>query len=232
MATIIIISLLVLTLAGAMIVEEARANPWFGEPVPSSLQVPNRDSPSLEIQSPQNGTNYNNEVLLNFTVTKPESWVTTNVSCYISKVSYQINGQSFTLYQIDSGFMPLNYYSDSSNSTELTTTINVPLSLLSKDPFPLSKHFSVLINDTVKGQNSLEIDVTAFSIYSATQSFSLFYKVHTLDVAETVSFVKADGAMPTIPILTIISLILIIVLAVVVVVTGALGYLRRTKKQK
>ena len=171
-------ALLVSTLTGMNVVEVAKANPWIGEPVPPSLQVPNKDSPLLTIQSPQNVTYYENEVLLNFTVTKPESWYTTNVSCYISKVSYQIDGQSVTLFQIDQKFAPWYYYQDVSNSS-------------------ITQQFSVLLKDIVEGQHSLEINVTAFSIYSTTQRFTLFYEFYPLYVSKTVSFVIAEKPSPS-----------------------------------
>ena len=182
-AAIVILAFLISLVAGMQGVEVARANPWIGEPVPPSLQVPNKDLPLLTIQSPQNITYNENEVLLNFTVTEPESWYTTNVSCYISTVSYQIDGQSVTLYQIDQKYAPWYSYPNASNSS-------------------ITRQFSVPVKDLVEGQHSLEINVTAFSIYSRTSVFLLFYEVYPLDVSKTVSFVIAENPSPS-PTLTV-----------------------------
>ena len=60
----------ILAVGGALVIEAAKANPVLW---PST---PNQDKPTLTIGSPENNTAYNEpDVYLNFTVTKPDSWI-------------------------------------------------------------------------------------------------------------------------------------------------------------
>jgi hypothetical protein len=115
---------------------------------------------------------------LNFTVNKPESWYTTNVSFYISIVCYQIDGQSVNLYQVDQDFVPWYSYPTASNSS-------------------VAGQFSVLMNDLAEGQHSLEVNLNSFSIYSITSDFTLFYDAYPLDFSKTVSFAVAENPSPS-----------------------------------
>jgi hypothetical protein len=49
----------------------ASANPIDGTPVPPAYQMPNKDPPTVTIQSPLNTTYFENDVWLNFTVHQP-----------------------------------------------------------------------------------------------------------------------------------------------------------------
>ena len=172
MAAIIIIAFLISLVAGMQAVEVATANPWMGEPVPPSMRVPNKDSPSLEIQSPQNMTYYEKEVLLNLTVTKPDSWLTTNVSCYITRINYQLDGQVVTLFD---------------RLDPLTGT----------NALPSPKQFSTSLKDLAEGQHTLQVNVSAHSRYWTNPAFDFFYEDYPLDVSETVNFRVAEKSSPS-----------------------------------
>jgi hypothetical protein len=157
--------------AGMLFVEVPDANPWLGEPVPPSMRTPNKDSPSVTIQSPENTTYYQNEVLLDFTVTKPESWITTNVSCYITDITYQLDGHVIVLF---------DWLDPTGNHT-----------------LPSPKQFSVAIENLTEGQHTLQINVSAYSRYWDSPVFTFFYEDYPLDVYNTVNYAIAKEPSPT-----------------------------------
>ncbi|MGD0645401.1 MAG: hypothetical protein ABSA75_10900 [Candidatus Bathyarchaeia archaeon] len=84
MAVITISLILILTVAGAVVIELARADPI---PWPT---IPNQEKPTLTVETPQNNTAYNaSSVYLNFTVTKPDSWNAVHIVVpYIGEIAY------------------------------------------------------------------------------------------------------------------------------------------------
>jgi hypothetical protein len=68
--------------AGALVIELARANPIPWQP------TPNQEKPTLAIETPENNTAYNDGgVYLNFTVTEPDSWNKHMIVHYIGRVA-------------------------------------------------------------------------------------------------------------------------------------------------
>ena len=81
MAATIIIAFLISLVAGMHAVEVSKANPV---PFPPT---PNKETPSLTIVSPQNYSTVNaSSFLLNFTVTKPNSWNSVYFFFYIGQI--------------------------------------------------------------------------------------------------------------------------------------------------
>ncbi len=195
-AGIAVLLILVSFLAG-MLTDVVVANPWMGQPVPPSMRTPNRDSPILEVQSPENTTYYQNEGLLNFTVTKPESWVTTNVSCFITGVVYQIDGNAVVLFN----------WSDPDGNHSL----------------PSPEQFSVTLGDLEEGQHTLQVNVSAYSRYWTTPEFGFFYEDYPLNVSETVNFAIAEKPLPSpsVPELTPFASMLALVVVTCIVLVAA-----------
>jgi hypothetical protein len=144
------------------------ANPYAGTPVPPSLQTPNKDPPIVTIQSPGNNTYYalENEILLNFTVTQPDSWFKPNISCWINGVSYQLDGgQVVTLF-------------------EPTPAESV---------LPATKQFLVVFKGVSGGQHTLRVNVSAESQYFPGPRYFFFLReVYPLDVYQTINFTVVD----------------------------------------
>jgi hypothetical protein len=143
----------------------ASANPYEGTPVPPSFQTPNKDQPIVTIQSPYNTTYYENKVSLNFTVTQPDSWFEANVSCWIKSISYQLDGQTVTLYEPTPSLYEL----------------------------PATKQFSIDLRELTAGQHTLQVNVSAESIYCPHPTYLFFLVEHySLDVSQKIHFMVLD----------------------------------------
>jgi hypothetical protein len=163
LAAAFILTLLFSVAALFQFVSLGSANPYEGTPVPPSFQTPNKDPPIVTIQSPCNTTCYQNKILLNFTVTKPDSWFETNVSyCVINGVSYQLDGgQVVTLFE--------------------------PTPSLSE--LPATKQFSIVLKGVAGGQHTLQVNVSAESPYCPYPTYFFFLvQVYPLGVSQTIVF--------------------------------------------
>jgi hypothetical protein len=152
----------------------ASANPYDGTPVPPAFQMPNKDPPTVTIQSPLNATTYfENDVLLNFTVTRPTSWFKPDVVCYIRNVTYQMDGgQAVVLY---------------------TPTPPTPPSEL-----PGTDQFSVVLDGLPEGQHTLQIKISAESQYLPNDTYYWFMVRHyPLRVSQTIVFTVENSPTPT-----------------------------------
>jgi len=189
-AGIIVLLILVSFIAVGMLIKSVGSNPWIGQPVPPSMRTPNKDPPTIEIQSPENTTYYKNEVLLNFTVTKPQSWVTTNVSCFITGVVYEIDAKEVVLF---------NWSDPTGNHT-----------------LPSPGLFSVPLQDLAEGQHALRINISAFSRFWTTPEFNFFYEDYPLNVSETIGFtVEGEPSpSPTLPEFTSTAFLILFVVTV------------------
>jgi hypothetical protein len=157
-----ILALLFSAVALLQFVSLGSANPYDGDPVPPSLQTPNKDPPVVTIQSPLNATYYENEVLLNFTVTQPDSWFKEDIACWIKNISYQLDGgQVVTLFE--------------------------PTPSLSE--LPATKQFSIVLRGVTGGQHTLQVNVSAESQYCPSETYYFFLlERYPLDVSHTVVF--------------------------------------------
>jgi hypothetical protein len=76
----------------------ASANPRDATPVPPAFQMPNEDLPEVTVLSPLKTTTYfENVVLLNFTVTEPDSWSKPHVVCYIKNITCRVDGDPYVI---------------------------------------------------------------------------------------------------------------------------------------
>jgi hypothetical protein len=162
LAAVFILALLFSAVALFQFVSLGSANPYDGDPVPPSLQTPNKDPPIVTIQSPLNATYSENEVLLNFTVTQPDSWFKEDVACWIKNISYQLDGgQVVTLFE--------------------------PTPSLSE--LPATKQFSIVLRGVTEGQHTLQVNVSAESQYCPSETYYFFLlERYPLDVSHTVVF--------------------------------------------
>ena len=201
----LISALLFLVLAGTQIANLAEANPSLGKPVPPAYQTPNKDPPIVAIQSPFNTTYFENEVSLNFTVTQPDSWLKPDIHCYITNISYQLDGgQVVTLYKQT----PSVYY------------------------LPATKQFSIVLKGVTVGQHILQVNVTAESQYYPHPTYSLLFDqaYHPLDVSQTIAF-NVEPSPTTIGIATISPAAIIgIGLLVSIIGIGLLVYFKKRKR--
>jgi len=149
------------------------ANPLDGTPVPPAYQMPNKDPPTVTIQSPLNITYFENYVWLNFTVLQPYSWFKPDVVCYIKNVTYQIDeGQAIVLNATPS-------------EQELPATKQ-------------TKQFSVVLDGLPEGQHNLQINVSAESEYLPypARYFWLKVRYYPLDASQTVVFTVQNASTP------------------------------------
>ena len=169
-----LLSTLLLVIVASPCLRLSSANPYDGTPVPPAFQMPNKDPPVVNIQSPLNATTYfENNVLLNFTVTKPTSWFKLDVVCYIRNITYQMDeGQTVGLY---------------------TPTPPTPPSEL-----PGTDQFSVVLDDLPGGHHTLQIKVSAESQYLPNDTYYWFMVRHyPLRVSETIVFTIENSPTPT-----------------------------------
>jgi len=162
LAAAFIMALLFSAAALFQFVSLGSANPYEGEPVPPSLQTPNKDPPIVTVQSPCNATYFENEVLLNFTVTQPDSWFKEDIACWIKNVSYQLDGgQVVTLFE--------------------------PTPSLSE--LPATKQFSTVLKGVSGEQHTLQVNVSAESQYCPSETYYFFLlERYPLDVSYMVVF--------------------------------------------
>jgi hypothetical protein len=165
-----ILVLLLMTVAGNF-PSLASANPYDGTPVPPAFQTPNKDPPTVTTQSPLNITYFENDVLLNFTVTQPDSWFKPDIFCYIKNITYRIDGgQATVLYE------------------------PTP----SGHALPATKQFSVVLDGLPEGQHTLQINVSAESQYLPNDTYIWFMVLHyPLDVSQTIVFTVQNSPTPT-----------------------------------
>jgi len=90
MATIIITAFLISIVAGVQIGEVVKANP-YGD-LPSS---PNKDPPTITLETLNNTMNDSVEIYLNFTVIYPDSWQTFD---YVTGITCQLDNQSLIVF--------------------------------------------------------------------------------------------------------------------------------------
>jgi hypothetical protein len=172
--------------AGTQVVGFVSANPFFGNFVPPAFQTPNKDPPVVTIKSPLNVTYFNNDVLLNFTVTQPDSWFERDIVCRIKNITYQLDGgQVVTLFE--------------SLHAEL----------------PATKQFSIILKGVADGQHTLHVKVTAESLYYPHPTYGLWsVEAYPLDVSQTIIFDVEPS--PTIIIIATVSPLAIIGIALLV----------------
>ena len=122
LALISVIALLFSVVAGTLFVNLVEANPFFETRVTSP--------PTVTIHSPANETCVN-EVLLDFSVKKPEVWITTPGSLGYAQsfdgVSYEVDGKYYSsVDSIDRSLAsPLNYHVYLTNLTDGVHTLTV-----------------------------------------------------------------------------------------------------------
>jgi hypothetical protein len=138
LAVILTVGLLLpaLFVAGLQIVDVVKAN-WIYMP-----QTPITDSLTPTIQSPINNTFYSNDVNLNFTVTKPNSWIPTGGKPYggIHSITYMLDGQESKIY---------------------TAKNNPPY-----DELEASTNFCIPLNEALSnGTHNLKLTVVGITIY-------------------------------------------------------------------
>ena len=189
----------------------ALANPMDGTPVPSAYQMPNKDPPTVTIQSPLTATAcFGNDVWLNFTVHEPYTWFKPDVVCYINNVTYQIDeDQAIVL-----------------NATP--SEEGVPAT-------KQTKQFSVFLDGLPEGQHNLQINVSAESEYLPypTRYFWLKVRYYPLDTSQTIVFTvqnssPEDGLSvdPNFSLYTGLTLLIIVVATFV----GLLLYFKKRKR--
>ena len=168
-----IMALLFSTVALFQFTSLASANPIDGTPVPPAYQMPNKDPPTVTIQSPLNITYFENDVWLNFTVHQPYTWFKPDVVCYIKNVTYQTDeGQAIVL--------------------------NVTPSEQEMPATKQTKQFSVVLDGLPEGQHNLQINVSAESEYLPypTHYFWLKVRYYPLDVSQTIVFTVQNSSIP------------------------------------
>jgi hypothetical protein len=111
------------------------ANPVTFPPYPIE---PNKEPPILTIQSPTNITYYGDNILLNFTVTLPDSWGGQN---HVKEISYQIDGETVALWSSSTNRDP--------------------------DVLPKTHQFSTVLTKMAEAQHNLKIKIDAVSFYGS-----------------------------------------------------------------
>jgi len=144
--------------------------------VPPSCRTPNEDPPIVTIQSPCSTAYLENEILLDFTVTQPDSWfdakwLDTNASsCWIKKVTYQLDEQVVILYEPTPSLYEL----------------------------PATKQFSTVLKELTEGWHTLQVNVSAESQYCPHPTYFWFMvEQYPLDVSQTVLFTVGAGPFPS-----------------------------------
>ncbi len=164
------ISLFVILLAvGMQAVRVAEANPevWNStEPV--------KDPPIVTVQSPQNRTYLQSEILLNFTIAKPSSWRDLNSMEQMREISYTLDGEQNILWAGKRYSMPKDTY-----FTSYT--------------FPSPQQFSLVINVS-NGRHLLQI--SAFGVSTYLGNIVPYPAYYPLNASETIAF-SAYGPTPT-----------------------------------
>jgi len=140
----------VLVLIGIQAFEVAEANPvpW--------LSTPNREKPTLTLQSPTNQTTYKTEVPIDFNVTAPESWATyatrlVGTNHYVGEVKY------------------IAVYLDSKPLINYTTGRIVSYFYGHKTNYYISgfdgksTHYSFNLNKTTSGSHTLNVTVFSYT---------------------------------------------------------------------
>jgi hypothetical protein len=178
----------------------ATANPYPN--ISFSPTEPCTDPPLIILQSPSNTTLHENDVPLDFIVTKPDSWLQapyTN-SCYIAGVKCWIDGKLVTFYN--------------------------PIVTLYNPNWKI--YFSTVLVGLSEGQHTLQINVTAWSHYDPSQTGYWFtWQRASLDGSKKIIFtVDTVSNIPEFPSWTPLLITLIGVVAILVV------YRNKLKKQK
>jgi hypothetical protein len=114
--TIILTTILALVLLPVVEVD-ANPVPW--------ASTPNLEKPTLTIQSPKNNTEYNNSIIANFTVIKPDSWNSVHMFSYyvgkIESVKVYLDGNQVSYNKVDSNYsVNLNVSSSGPHSLNIT----------------------------------------------------------------------------------------------------------------
>jgi len=125
---------------GTQTIEQAHAN-WVIMP-----QSPNKECPTLILNSPTNNGNYVDSVVLNIAVTKPTSW---NQSVYDPAV---IAGISY-----------IHYFLDNKENSLFETQFFNPLP---NDELPVVSNFSKTISNLSSGQHTLKVTIYSQSQYA------------------------------------------------------------------
>jgi hypothetical protein len=124
--------------------------------------------PTLDVLSPVAGESYpSNDIWLNFTLTKPSDWLN-KTDCYISYVTYCVDGSA-------SG--PYGQISDNSDENETIIEVQDPRGVLNP---PTSFSFSFDLEGLADGEHTLEIlvegnyDWTGFGYTFPRTSFTVY----------------------------------------------------------
>ena len=162
-----ILALLFSTVALLQFVSLAKANPV---PYPPE---PNTDLPTLTVQTPQNYSDIyaENSVILNFSVTKPDSWN-----------HYWMFG-----FPVIGDYSVWVYLDEKLNSTYWDPRVQDQLTTI----------YSVVLNDLTSEPHNLRIDVRARTFYeNPNKSAKPDYLEHFMNVSQTIHFtIIADHRM-------------------------------------
>jgi len=156
-----IASLILAFLVGVQAVRVSEANPqvWNStEPV--------KDPPLITVQSPQNTTYLQSEILLNFTIAKPASWRDLNSMEQMREISYTFDGEQHTLWAGKTYSMPKDTY-----FTSYT--------------FPSPQQFFLVLNVS-NGQHLLQI--SAFGVSTYVGNIVPWAAYYPLNASETIAF--------------------------------------------
>jgi hypothetical protein len=145
LALTIIWVLLLSLIGGTMLVNSVNANfvPYPAEP--------NKDAPTLKVQTPQDGGIYKvNTLEVNFTVTKPGSWLYEGKTLYYW-AGFPIVGTYSVEISIDGKQLNHPYLSDPRIDNGIDN---------------LAANFSVVLKELTRGGHSVRIDVMATTFYN------------------------------------------------------------------
>jgi len=147
----------------------ASANPMYEIPYPSE---PNKEPPTLQVESPQNGTVYASDTTeLAFTVTKPDSWN-----------SYWSIGVS-SLVPVIGSYIVWVYLDGKVTYHFLDPHLkDVP-----------TANYSLNLDGLASGPHSLKIDVKATTYYENPNPDPYDYLEYFMNVSETVHFTLNQG---------------------------------------
>ncbi len=164
LTAIIIFELLCSLVAGMQVVEVAKANPVALSWLPTS---PDTSQPGLIIQSPlQNQTFTSDEVILNFTVAKPETWFG---SQFFANPGF---GSDLSMYYCNGKIFAVKYSVDGIESQNISVT---DANVLAPYYSPLNRTLDFSINLTLpEGKHVLTVSAMAESYYMPAENWDAF----------------------------------------------------------
>jgi hypothetical protein len=151
----------------------ALANPMYEIPYPSE---PNKELPTLKVESPQNGTAYTaGKAELAFTVTKPDSWDT-----------YWNAGVS-ELIPVIGSYIVWIYLDGNETHHFLDPHLqSVPIT-----------NYSLTLDWLISGTHTLKIDLKAKTYYKNPHPDPYDYLEHIMNVSETIHFNITPASTPS-----------------------------------